>query len=117
MSLECALDCGEGWDVHNERMPVARKNHKCEECGQSIKPGEVYHYHWGIFYGDPVTHKACERCGDLRSSFGALGYCYYYGSFLSDYAEWLDHDELPRPAWLRRVLVSEEYKARHKKDV
>ncbi len=44
----------------------ARKEHKCCECHGVIQRGELYHYHHGIFDGNPVHYKVCDDCEVLR---------------------------------------------------
>lgn len=41
---------------------VARKAHTCDECGETINPGQTYHD--TRYFGDHEagTHKACHRC-------------------------------------------------------
>src|SRR5579859_6007983 len=45
----------------------ARKEHKCCECLGKILPGERYHYHHGIWDGEPGYYKVCTDCEKLRA--------------------------------------------------
>jgi hypothetical protein len=46
---------------------IARKDHKCHECGKTIFKGEKYRYLFGCAYSDDPMHalKLCnsKRCG------------------------------------------------------
>ena len=44
---------------------VARKEHKCCECGKTIEKGEQYQYSSGIWSGEPQEYKQCESCNRL----------------------------------------------------
>jgi hypothetical protein len=45
-----------------ERVSVARKPHRCDECRAEIAPGEAYRCCSGKFDGHFFTHKVCRRC-------------------------------------------------------
>ena len=47
------------WD---ERFPKARKEHYCDECAQTIKPGEIYQLVVGVWSGDFARFKTCSSC-------------------------------------------------------
>ena len=44
----------------------ARIAHTCYECKGSIKPGETYHYHHGVWDGVGDSFKVCVDCEALR---------------------------------------------------
>jgi hypothetical protein len=73
----------------------ARKEHRCEECGKTIRTGERYHYESFVQEGDLVISKICEHCNDLWLNLQALGYCRYSGGVLfeclSEYYEEVTH--------------------------
>lgn len=48
--------------VYNRYRPVARKAHRCCECGGKIDSGEVYVRHEGLWDGRWETHKTCSDC-------------------------------------------------------
>jgi hypothetical protein len=50
---------------HEER--TARKAHKCCECHGTIQPGELYHYHHGVWDGRASDYKVCVDCEALRA--------------------------------------------------
>lgn len=47
------------------RRPVARKVHRCEECGRPIRPGQRYARTSGIWDGSPDSHAQHEDCLEL----------------------------------------------------
>lgn len=63
--MHCSCDY-ESPAVYQATTPVARKAHRCYECGSEIKPGERYERVWGVWEGEPGTYKTCARCLDLR---------------------------------------------------
>lgn len=50
-----------------EAKPIARKRHKCCECGGLILEGEQYHRVSGIWDGEPLRFKTCTDCWSLRT--------------------------------------------------
>lgn len=60
----------------------ARKEHKCSECGRTINPGESYYFESFCFDGEMQSHKTCQDCLSVRSSFFGNGYV--YGRIWSD---------------------------------
>jgi hypothetical protein len=86
MSLSCGCDY-EG--NYGSRPRTARKLHQCEECGQTIQPGEVYEFH--TFFGSDYisNHKTCERCTDLADSMVASGFCWPFGELHELHAEYI----------------------------
>lgn len=65
MSYDCFCDYDPP-SVFNETAPVARKEHRCTECGRAIQRGEKYQCAWGIWDGMAETFKTCPRCLALR---------------------------------------------------
>jgi hypothetical protein len=57
--------------------PVARKEHKCGECGHPIGIGQRYEVDTGIDGRDFVTYKTCIPCCNVRDSLMPCGW--YYG--------------------------------------
>lgn len=69
-----------------ERVGVARKAHRCCECGCDIRPGERYEYAVGQWDGDISTFKTCERCLSFRKWMVAnfRCFCWSMGNLLQD---------------------------------
>ena len=99
-----ACGCDEYNTFQSVTTPRARKAHKCCECRQEIKPGDVYVRRFWVYDGYSGTDKICERCDDLMAAFADVGYCWYTGEFLSSYAEWLDEEGKQRPQWLNEII-------------
>jgi hypothetical protein len=65
---------------------VARKEHRCDECGRVIRPGERYRVAAGKWGGDFSTCKRCPHCeavaGALRDRLPC--YCDYWHGLWQD---------------------------------
>jgi len=68
----CDYDLPDAYE-HSERK--ARKQHRCCECHGTISTGEHYHYHSGIWNGQPASYKVCRDCDELRSLVEGLTSC------------------------------------------
>lgn len=55
-------------DVYEKKQVVARKPHKCCECFITIKKGDPYNTHSGLYDGRWFREKDCYECDDLRRS-------------------------------------------------
>lgn len=62
---ECYCDY-EAFSVYRQAIHVARKQHKCYECGAAILPGDRYESAFGVYDGEPHTMATCPLCLDLR---------------------------------------------------
>lgn len=60
----CMVDEGDGWLVFRDEHRVARKQHKCYECGRDIEAGERYYFATGVLNGDRkwITMRQCAHC-------------------------------------------------------
>lgn len=89
MSYDCSCDYDPA-NIYRASTPKARKEHRCEECGGPIKPGEKYEYVFGVWDGSWVSiFKTCERCFDLRQwvKNNVPCFCWAHGSMLDDARE------------------------------
>jgi hypothetical protein len=80
--------CGESElpTMFRQTWHVARKEHKCCECRDTIKIGERYERSFGVWDGDAQEFKTCSSCVEVRSevyemagywpAFGSAGCCY-----------------------------------------
>lgn len=48
-------------------MRKARKEHRCCECSNTIKIGDIYEYVSGIWDNQASSYKTCGLCADVRS--------------------------------------------------
>jgi hypothetical protein len=58
-------DYGESPTAWTECWRRARREHRCCACGETIRPGDRYHYLSGIWSGRPDRYKHCARCWHL----------------------------------------------------
>jgi hypothetical protein len=49
-------------EFYNQTYPKARKEYKCEMCGETIHAGEVYSCETGKYEGDMFTRSLHEDC-------------------------------------------------------
>jgi hypothetical protein len=52
----------ESYDVYDETVRRARKEHRCGACDEHIVPGATYWHIATVFDGTARTYKRCERC-------------------------------------------------------
>lgn len=71
------------------QVKAARKDHKCDECSRTIKPGESYDLVWGIWDGRSDTFKTCSHCIALRDWVKAHipCFCWAHGHIREDAIE------------------------------
>lgn len=77
MECSCAVDIYED-DYEpvaclNHGARIARKDHKCRECGRSIKAGEKYNYTSYLFDGKWCVEKDCSDCQSAIDKFFPRG--------------------------------------------
>lgn len=73
----CDIYSGDGPEFFNEEHRRARKQYKCSECRQEIKPGETYLYEFSVYCGAADWTRTCERCADLCAALHGAGWCPY----------------------------------------
>lgn len=72
----CPLtSCDDAPSVYTHSYPVARKQHKCEECSDAIEPGSKYELYKSLFDGSWSTTRTCLSCSEIRDHFSCGGYC------------------------------------------
>jgi hypothetical protein len=104
----CGCDYAEQPSVHRSKMTVARKVHRCTECGANIQPGETYERVFGVWDGRADTYKTCALCLDLRSFVQEHNecFCIVYGGLQDEIYDTHDHGAPPAYRWgLGRRLV------------
>ena len=62
------------WECYTESFPIARKEHRCDDCWTTIKPGEKYFRFSGKWDGNDFDSvKQCLTCKDAAAwLFGAM---------------------------------------------
>jgi hypothetical protein len=68
-----------------EGTRMARKVHRCGECGRTIEAGETYWYQTGVMDGQASTAKMCRHCDAVIELGVRLTGCprfWFYGSVL-----------------------------------
>ena len=61
MCMVDGADDGE-YEHLSEGSPVARKPHRCDDCGRTIRPGERYHWSRWAVEGSVVQETQCRHC-------------------------------------------------------
>lgn len=90
MSCSCAIEVDHdgGPRFISESYPVARKKHKCCECGRSIPKGEKYEYVRGCWDGYFSTYRTCLDCESIRKAlFCSYIYTMVWEDLASDFCQ------------------------------
>jgi len=96
MECSCEIDVDVDWscsDFCREEIRIARKKHKCFECGRTIEIEEKYEYVIGKWDGHFDSFKTCCDCLNTRNTFFTSGY--YYGQiweFIDEFINEADGD-------------------------
>lgn len=67
---------------------VAKKEHKCTECEEIIKPDEWYEYVSGKWESDFLVYKTCKDCLSVRDTFFCEGHC--FGNIWEDLIKYIN---------------------------
>lgn len=87
----CMIDYAEDRvTVLHERVYSARKEHKCDECGRGILPGERYTVERYVYDGGATTHKTCRHCKVVRDWLNAECGGFLYTGVREDIQEHAD---------------------------
>lgn len=76
ISCDCSMDIGDTAEFSCDSFPIAKKEHKCCECRESINPGQKYHKCVGKWYGKFETIKTCMACYLIREHYCPHGYVF-----------------------------------------
>ena len=60
--------------VYNTTHPRAAKEHRCEECGESIPKGAKYELYKSLFDSSWQTTRTCMSCAEIRDHFACGPY-------------------------------------------
>ena len=84
----CMYGGGDPPRAWSESYPIARKEHKCEECGRTILKGEPYFRYKGISAdGDCYGGSQCEHCHVLACWLGQQCEGWICGGVIEDIEE------------------------------
>lgn len=87
----CPLEAGdEPATVSRTEVRRAAKEHACEECRETIKRGDRYEHHVGLWDGRWSTSRTCLSCVEIRNHFSCGGWI--FGQLWSDLEEHFFHD-------------------------
>lgn len=88
--MNCACDY-ETPEFYIRKTPLARKQHKCLECGCIIVVGERYENVRAKWEGVVSTCKTCPDCVELRKAFDEMEcFCWSHGGLHEDVRMQLD---------------------------
>jgi len=89
-ACDCSCDVDDYPEFYVEEYPVARKEHKCCECGEMIKKGQKYQKAIGKWDGDFDTYKTCMTCLKIREAYCPNGS--YFGGLAEAISDCLGFD-------------------------
>lgn len=98
---ECDFD---GPSVQTETVRKAAKDHRCYECGETIRKGDLYQVTSGVWDGRGDSFKWCDTCTTIANLAASVhpGFCYPFGSMLEALEECVLAYE-PGGRWATRV--------------
>lgn len=70
------MEVGEYNEFFSQRIYRARKEYKCCECRETIKPGTRYEYSAGKSMGMLFDERTCLTCKEVREAFVCGGYIF-----------------------------------------
>ena len=77
ISCDCSIyDDDDGPELWAGTFPVARKEHVCCECGETIKSGQKYSRDKGLWDGVFLVFKTCMTCYSIREHYCPKGFAY-----------------------------------------
>lgn len=85
MSYDCYCDYDPP-SFSSQQLRKARKQHRCEECGRKILPGETYEYVSGLWDGWFGDFKTCHHCLSIRTFVknSIPCFCWAHGNLRED---------------------------------
>ncbi|RLJ20013.1 hypothetical protein DJ031_06805 [bacterium endosymbiont of Escarpia laminata] len=71
--------------MYFKSTPKARKEHKCYECGGTIKPGEMYERVRAKWDGEMMVIKTCQDCVEIRDALSEMEcFCWSHGGLYEE---------------------------------
>lgn len=99
------VDDYEPSDVWSATVRKARREHRCDECGRTIVPGERYEHVSSLYDGSWSTLKTCPHCLAASQWLRIVCRGYLVGNLHEELLEHWREDELYRSLWLGRAIV------------
>lgn len=83
--MDCFCDFADPPEFYHQATPMARKSHKCYECGCEITKGERYERVRAKWDCQVSTIKTCPDCVAVRDAMEDMPcFCWLHGSLLDD---------------------------------
>ena len=124
MTIDCFCDY-DAPEFYRKEIRIARKAHRCYECGGAILPGEKFECVAGMWEGDFSTFKTCGRCCDIRQwvKNNVPCFCWAHGNLNEDASEAIAdaHDRARdetiglRFGFLRRIVSRDKLNGERRK--
>lgn len=101
----CMIDGAAPYDFEVSEYHRARKEHRCEECARTIRPGERYRRTVQKFEGEVSAWKTCAHCEAAASYL--LEHCngWVAGCLREDLEEHWPERAAPDRMFLGRAIV------------
>lgn len=72
-------------EFYNERLQVARKEHKCSECRLTFPAGSKYKVVTGVWDSTFLTYKTCPNCLKILDAVKEkFDFAYAFGDMLAE---------------------------------
>ena len=103
----CRIDGAEGWKVWRCEKPVAKREHRCDECRRAIQPGESYLREGGLSYdgGGWETYKTCRHCDAARRWLVIVCGGAIFSEVLEELREHWQESDTYRSLWLNAAMA------------
>ena len=104
----CWADDADPWTVYRWERRIARKSHKCYDCGRTIAAGERYHWATGLLDKRWDVCKLCAHCDAAAGWLMVMCNGWLYGSIGMELREHWDEEYLLRSPGLARLVLGAE---------
>lgn len=64
-----AYDEGPVAEFYRSEVRRARKEYRCDECGDPIEPGDLHEHAVGKWDGEIMSFRTCARCCNVRRDY------------------------------------------------